>query len=549
MNHMQLRNITPHGRGVRGLNLSRNSVFFGGAFGRIFRALPAAQFGANDDETQANLKVLGKKMVSTKDLPKDGPDAEESGIPGLYTYLGQFVDHDLTFDPASSLQQQNDPDGLVDYRTPKFDLDNVYGRGPDDQPYLYDFTNGSDKATLLVGKRLTGAPVIEPPAHDLARNNADPQRAIIGDPRNDENVLVSQLQGLFLRFHNRLITDKKLKFAEAQQTLRFHYQWMLIHDFLVKTVNKETLESVFPHLKSGNSIADDRPKLRFYHAKNEAFMPLEFSVAAYRFGHSMVRPGYRLNDGAKNLLPIFPLDEQQAQQAHSSLRGFTAPADDWAIDWGRFIDIDSRPNGAMLADDGTVADGNGNSTGKKPSDQQLSENKQRLQLAYRIDTSIVFPLGKLPPNVADKIIPSLAERNLLRGWRLRLPNAQAVARAMGVVPLKKIQIGKFQNTVDAFDINDLKDKDERPIKAFIDNCPLWTYCLAETIDHEVPGLFGVKTKQLGPVGGRIVAETFAGLLKEDSQSFLGQDPRWTPTLSDDRKTFGLKEFVKFAIGK
>ena len=70
-----------------------------------------------------------------------------------------------------------------------------------------------------------------------------------------------------------------------------------------------------------------------------------------------------------------------------------------------------------------------------------------------------------------------------------------------------------------------------------------------TIDHEVPGLFGVKTKQLGPVGGRIVAETFAGLLKEDSQSFLGQDPRWTPTLSDDRKTFGLKEFVKFAIGK
>jgi hypothetical protein len=146
MNHMQLRNITPHGRGVRGLNLSRSSIFFGGAFGRIFRALPAAEFGASDDETLANLKVLGKEMVSTKDLPKDGPDGEESGIPSLYTYLGQFVDHDLTFDPASSLQQQNDPDGLVDYRTPKFDLDNVYGRGPDDQPYLYDFSEGSDKA-------------------------------------------------------------------------------------------------------------------------------------------------------------------------------------------------------------------------------------------------------------------------------------------------------------------------------------------------------------------------------------------------------------------
>jgi hypothetical protein len=543
MNHMQLRNLTPHGRGVRGLNLSRSSIFFGGAFGRMFRALPAAEFGASDDETLANLKVLGKEMVSTKDLPKDGPDTEESGVPSLYTYLGQFVDHDLTFDPASSLQQQNDPDGLVDYRTPKFDLDNVYGRGPDDQPYLYDFSEGSDKAKFLMGKALAGAPAILPPANDLARNGADPQRAIIGDPRNDENTLVSQLQGLFLRFHNRLITEKKLKFADAQKTLRFHYQWMLIHDFLLKLVNKETLHAVFPHLASGKSIADDPPVMKFYHPKNEAFMPLEFSVAAYRFGHSMVRPGYRLNDGAKNLLPIFPLDEQQGQQPHSSLRGFTAPADDWAIDWARFIDIEDRPNGVELDDNGKI-------NGKNPSADQLAENRLRLQLAYRIDTSIVFPLGRLPVTVADKLIPSLAERNLVRGWRLRLPNGQAVAKAMGIVPLNDIMIGKFQDEVDAFNIKDLKDKDDnnRPVKAFIDNCPLWTYCLAETNGHTAPGLFGIKTKQLGPVGGRIVAETFAGLLTEDSQSFLGQDPRWTPTIGGG-KTFGLREFVKFAIGK
>jgi hypothetical protein len=139
---VNLRNLTPHGRGVRGLDLSRSSLLFSGAFGRLFRALPPAQFGANDAETQKNLKLPGAAMVSSKDGPKEGPDPEESGIPALYTYLGQFVDHDLTFDPASSLQQQNDPDGLVDYRTPKFDLDNVYGRGPDDQPYLYDFSVG-----------------------------------------------------------------------------------------------------------------------------------------------------------------------------------------------------------------------------------------------------------------------------------------------------------------------------------------------------------------------------------------------------------------------
>src|ERR1700723_1278962 len=108
---MNLKSLAPHGAGVRGLGLSRSSVLFGGAFGRIFRALPAADFGANDRETLHNLALLGKAMVSTRDEPKDGPDAEESGIPALYTYLGQFVDHDITFDPSSSLQQQNDPDG------------------------------------------------------------------------------------------------------------------------------------------------------------------------------------------------------------------------------------------------------------------------------------------------------------------------------------------------------------------------------------------------------------------------------------------------------
>lgn len=552
MNHMQLRNITPHGRGVRGLNLSRSSVFFGGAFGRIFRALPAANFGKTDQETQSNLKILGKAMVGTDDKPKDGPDAEESGIPALYTYLGQFVDHDLTFDPASSLQQQNDPDGLVDYRTPRFDLDNVYGRGPDDQPYLYDFSAGSDKAKFLMGKALTGAPPIAPPAQDLARNGAQPARAIIGDPRNDENALVSQLQGLFLRFHNRLIDKNGLSFNEAQRTLRFHYQWMLIHDFLVRLVNPKTLHEVFPHLASGKSIADDPPQLKFYRAKNEAFMPLEFSVAAYRFGHSMVRPGYRLNDLDANnkandtLLPIFGQDGPPERPR--SLRGFMAPADDWALDWGRLIDIDSRANGVMLADDGTLADANGNSTGKKPSAEQLAENRRRLQLAYRIDTSIVFPLGDLPPDVADKIIPSLAERNLLRGWRLQLPNGQDVARAMGVDPLQEIQIGKFQDQVDAVDINSLKDDKGNPVTAFKDNCPLWTYCLAETVHHTAAGHAGVKSKQLGFVGGRIVAETFAGLLVNDSQSFFGQNPRWKPTIGDG-KTFGLKEFVNFAVGK
>src|SRR6266567_6789092 len=192
------KRIRPHGV-VRGANLSRSSILFGGPFGRIFRALPPADFGVDDAHSLAALKVLAGKMTTVADPadPKDGPDNEESGIPSAYTYFGQFIDHDLTFDPASSLQKQNDPDALVDYRTPQFDLDNIYGRGPDDQPYMYT----DDGRTFVLGTKLTGNPN-DPNTRDLPRHVSETTagqgraRALIGDPRNDENVIVSQLQSV-----------------------------------------------------------------------------------------------------------------------------------------------------------------------------------------------------------------------------------------------------------------------------------------------------------------------------------------------------------------
>ena len=212
-------------------------------------------------------------MTSSFDPPKDGKDDEESGIPALYTYLGQFVDHDITFDPMSSLIKQNDPDALTDFRTPAFDLDDVYGRGPDDQPYLYD--NGP---TFLLGEPISGGG--DPNAKDLPRNNATIRRALIGDPRNDENVIVSQLQGLFLRFHNRTVADNPgLDFSQIQRLVRFHYQYMVLNDFLPRIVHSSVLKAL-----KGADGAYDRSKLKFFHWKNEPFMPVEFSVAAYRLG-------------------------------------------------------------------------------------------------------------------------------------------------------------------------------------------------------------------------------------------------------------------------
>ena len=155
-----------HGVPPRGLMSTKRSPFFEGHFGRMFRALPMAKFGTTDDENIKNLTGLGSAMSADFDPPKDGKDDEESGIPALYTYLGQFIDHDITFDPASVLQKQNDPDALVDFRTPALDLDNVYGRGPSDQPYMYDGGNA-----FLLGDALQGG---DPRAKDLPRNTANP---------------------------------------------------------------------------------------------------------------------------------------------------------------------------------------------------------------------------------------------------------------------------------------------------------------------------------------------------------------------------------------
>jgi hypothetical protein len=495
-----------HSEPVRGLMSAKSSPLFQGRFGRMFRALPAARFGANPEESRKNLAKLAQAMVAEFDPPKDGKDDEESGIPALYTYLGQFIDHDLTFDPNSSLQKQNDPDALTDFRNPALDLDNVYGRGPDDQPYMY---NGG--GVFLLGDPIKGG---SSNAKDLPRNNADPRRALIGDPRNDENAIVSQLQGLFLRFHNRTVADNPgLDFQRIQQLVRFHYQFVVLNDFLPRIIHANVLNE----LKVGAHYS--REKLKFFHWRHAPFMPVEFSVAAYRLGHSMIRPGYRLNDAI--LLPIFPVP---AQGFPEGLTGFRAMNPAWGIDWGRFIDIDIRTY------DGTDA-----------------ENRKRLQFAYRIDTSLVNPLSGLPPSVAVNPA-SLPERNLLRGLFLGLPSGQDVARAMGLTPLadKHILIGQGV------------DQPDQPLpsivtvdKVFAENCPLWTYILAEAMQHKVAVKVPVKedvtihTPKLGPVGGRIVAEVFLGLLFGDPNSLLNLAPHWTPKAGAH---FALKDFVAYALG-
>ncbi len=531
-------NASAHGTTIRGLTLSRGPSFFGGQFGRMFRALPPAEFGETDSQTEQNLLTLGKAMVADPDPVKDGPDAEESGIPAAYTYLGQFIDHDLTFDPASSLQQQDDPDGLVDFRTPRFDLDCVYGKGPDDAPYLY-----TSDGRFIQGRPLSGA-ASNPNARDLPRSQpTDPtkpediknaRRAIIGDPRNDENVIVSQLQGLFHRFHNRLMAydtgPASSRFQRVQQEVRFHYQWMLVNDFLPTIIWDGVLKNVIPHHYKRTNVRADPPIIHYFDLDHEPVMPLEFSAAAYRFGHSMIRPGYRLSETVPPL-PIFDFNP------NASLTGFHEFPGNWAFDWKRFMDLEPLDFG----DEDNGAD---------------PGNKNRLQLAYKIDTSLVDPLGHLPNPPFDPPLSlggskllSLAQRNLIRGWRMRLPTGQAIARAMGIEPLtdNDILIGKFTG-----ENGDIKGPITNFSQAFKDNCPLWTYVLAETKEVSVKletkqGDKKIMTRKLGPVGGRIVAETFIGLMLADNSSYFNLNPIWKPSKANANGRFGLREFIRTAL--
>ena len=362
--------MTRHGAAVpRGLGAAP-----GGRFGRLVDLDPCPS-GA--DEIEALVKVLDAK----KGVP-------QSDIPAGFTYLGQFIDHDITFDPTPFGAAQRDPDALVDFRTPRLDLDSVYGLGPDVQPYLYD--------RHAPGKLLLS----EKPVVDLQRNAQD--LAVIGDPRNDENAIVSQLHLLFVRFHNRLV-DEFGTYFEARRVLLRHYHWIVLHEYLPKVL--------------GASFTG--PRVHFTFA-GDPFIPVEFSGAAFRFGHSRVRTDYGLRPLEDDVDPfdLFP-----------DLDGSQALTSEHEIFWGRFF--------PGLADD-------------------------LPQFAGTIDTHLAEMLFTL-----TKGEPVLARRTLRRGVKLGLPSGQDLADALGAPQL------------DEADLHLEKVADQRTREALAAATPLWYWILCD----------------------------------------------------------------------
>ena len=513
---------------------------------------------------------LSVAMKGDVDVVKDGPDPEENIlVPAGYTYFGQFIDHDLTFDSTSSLDPSKpaDPSNL---RTPKFDLDCVYGDGPDAQPFLYD----PDGEKLLMRNVAPTAGATDPAAQDLFRNPNG--RAIIGDKRNDENSIVSQIQLAFIKYHNAVV-DALAKldpnswnvagslFVSARNEVRWTYQKLVVEDFLRRIVRAEVLQGL-----DGKSLTERARNYALFTEDKRGNLPREFVAAAYRFGHSGVRTGYRMNAGLANRFDIFPASNDATKKAGAdSLLGFDPVTNNQVIDsWERFFPM-SLPGVLPSEDRSSAAD-------------ETPNGAVRLQFAYKIDPTLVDPLGvlprmpvagdgttkeaekdiapaTLPDTIGDPPRPSLALLNLLRGDAYRIPSGQAVAAALQQAgfdckvveddALATRQPGAAKGTFKFVKIaHELRRE-----------TPLWFYVLAEAQEplvkhfghhefHEEKLLTGIGAKtQLGWVGGRIVAEVFYGLLDSDPTSYVHAAPAgWKPMLGPAAAPLVFRSMLKVA---
>jgi Animal haem peroxidase len=464
----------------RGLDAVPRSHFLEGRFGRLFRLLTPF---APPDHLLIDLgKAGGPLQEAARPRAADNPD-----LPAGFTYLGQFVDHDTTFDPVSSFGRRHDPDALENFRTPRFDLDCLYLAGPKASPFLYE---KRDPDRFLLERNRAGD-------RDLPRNSQ--QTALIGDPRNDENIIVSQLHVGFLSFHNALVAllrDRprfresqalpgETLFATAQRLARWHYQWTIANDFLPRIVGRQLVNQLLTRDPSGKVTIE----LDFYRPQRRPFIPVEFAVAAYRFGHTMVRPVYDLNDVIVNV-NIFG---RKGDHPLTHLGGSRRLPEGWPAKWPIFFRFPGR--------------------------------RASPQASRKINTKLARPLFDLPATVVSSRIPerrSLAVRNLLRGKALGLPSGQAVATAMGLTPRTNAQLGLSG-------------------AGWGGQAPLWFYVLKEAeLEHQ--------GKRLGPVGGRIVAEVLLGLLKHDATSFANAERPWKPVtpIAPRAGSFGIADLLDFA---
>lgn len=563
------------------------------------------------DQTVADLKALGTAMIDFNDKKtqqatdsNNAVDATpDSTLPTVLTYWGQFLDHELTArtDREGNLSQITgssvsvaNPNiierSLKNSRTPRFDLDSVYGSLPIIQspaPGQEDLSQAV--ATVVFGMRHPDFPnkMRVGTAHhdddlgdlpdnldehrDLPRyqqvrpeeevrnaalklaqsslkledfdkfeNNID-GRALIGDMRNDENLIIAQFHLSFLRFHNKAVdflneneTGWIADFNSAQALTRLHYQWLITNQYLPSMCQGDVLQRVLEDKAKHffDFRRDYDARLRANGADKQVLskaLPLEFSVAIYRFAHSMVRNAYDYNQNfgrpktGNNDQATF--NEMFAYTGNGGFEGHPRVPKERIIDWTRFLTADNSGNDGLPE-----------------------------RVARNIDTELAPPLADLVneggehPEGTDvrALLRHLAQRNLLRGYNLRLPTGQALHRhlknlgAVNSAPIDDVST-LFGNKPDMQNFFQTQQQSELHTRT-----PLWFYCLAEA--EAVGG------NQLGEVGSWIVASTFVGVLLDDPDSALSRE--FEPEQSPLRVKNGnggnapidsLEKWMKFAL--
>jgi len=460
-------------------------------------------------------KQLGDSARKKLALAMTEGGGGQSQIPAGFTYLGQFVDHDLTFDKTSVMLGQNvSPALLLQGRSPSLDLDSLYGAGPID-PVSAKFYK-ADGIHLKAGKTVAaGDPAMN--GFDLPRGegttNAAKRKAVIPDFRNDENLVVAQTHLAFIRFHNRIVDSlpaSPTRFAQARELAIKHYQWMIRHDYLPRICAPGVVNDVFNNGRKvfeAGATPTDVPT-----------MPIEFSVAAFRLGHSMVRRAYnwnkRFDDGAGTLDWLFIFSA-----TGGDLGGELRLASNWIADFRRLYAF----NEAGRAD--------------------LVVRPAKFNRAMRIDSRLVNPLKNLPPGTFggpsvpfDDPRANLAFRNLTRAKMVKLATGQQMARFMknkgvNLTTLTKTQLRNGNNGAD------LDGLTQAQREAVLKDTPLWFYILREA---------ELNNGKLKGVGARIVAETFHRAIEGSSASIV-RDPAWRPTLGPNSNTFRMVDLLLFAF--
>ena len=458
--------------------------------------------GVNRQLGDPNRKKIGSAMTA------GGGGA--SGIPAGFTYLGQFVDHDLTFDKTNVMLGENvSPIELLQARSPSLDLDSLYGAGPSD-PASAKFYE-PDGLHLKMGKADAVGGIPAKPGFDLPRGAgataAAKRKAIIPDPRNDENLAVAQTHLAFIRFHNRVVdtlpasVPAAQRFAKAREKVVKHYQWLLRTDYLPRICAPGVVSNVFNQGRKAFEVGVSPAKV--------PTMPIEFSVAAFRLGHAMIRSSYNWNrvfdNGGGSLDLLF------AFSGHSGdfFGGPRLPSN-WIADFRRLYDF------------------------KEAGRADLAVPAGKFNRAMRIDTTLVNPLDQLPGFAPAEA--NLAFRNLTRARMVRLATGQQMvtflkAKGVTLTKLTNVQIRDGSNGAD------LSGLTQAQRDAVLKNTPLWFYVLREA---------ELNAGKLKGVGARIVAETFHRAM-EGSQHSIVRDPSFKPSLGPNNQTFRMVDLLLFAF--